>query len=92
MTYAGLGTSLGVLFLLTSTLALYKVTKKRRGIKLKKKLFKQNGGLLLERQLSSNENNVQNTKLFNSKELEKATEHFSKTRIVGKGSQRTVFK
>ena len=66
--------------------------KKRSGIKLKKKFFKQNGGLLLERQLSSNENNVQNTKLFNSKELEKATDNFSKSRILGKGGYGTVFK
>ncbi|XP_030962998.1 wall-associated receptor kinase-like 9 isoform X2 [Quercus lobata] len=87
----GFGTSLGVLFLPT-TWVLYKLIKKRYKIKLKKKFFKKNGGLLLQQQLSSTENNVQNTKLFNSKELEKATDHFSKDRIIGKGGQGTVYK
>ena len=91
-TYAGIGTILGVLFLISITLVLRKVIKKKSEIKLKKKFFEKNGGLLLERQLSSNENNVQNTKLFNSKELEKATDNFSKSRIVGKGGYGTVFK
>ena len=66
--------------------------KKRSEIKLKKKFFEKNGGLLLERQLSSNENNVQNTKLFNLKELKKATDNFSKSRMLGKGGYGTVFK
>ena len=91
LTYAGIG-AIGVLFLISITLVLCKVIKKRSEINLKKKFFEKNGGLLLERQLSSNENNVQNTKLFNSKELEKATDNFSKSRILGKGGYGTVFK
>ena len=91
-TYAGIGTTLGVLFLISITLVLCKVIKKRSEIKLKKKFFEKNGGLLLERQLSSNENNVQNTKLFNLKELKKATDNFSKSRMLGKGGYGTVFK
>ena len=66
--------------------------KKRNKIKLKKKFFKKNGGLLLQQQLSSNDNNVQKTKLFNSKELKNATDHFNKNRILGKGGQGTVYK
>ncbi|KAL0008687.1 hypothetical protein SO802_010189 [Lithocarpus litseifolius] len=87
----GFGTGLGVLFLPT-TWVLYKLIKKKIEIKLKKKFFKKNGGLLLQQQLSSTKNNVQNTKLFNSKELKKATDHFSKDRIIGKGGQGTVYK
>ncbi|KAF3953831.1 hypothetical protein CMV_020758 [Castanea mollissima] len=86
MVIVGFGTSLGVLFLPT-TWVLYKLIKKKNNIKLKKKFFKKNGGLLLQQQLSSTKNNVQNTKLFNSKEIEKATDHFSKDRIIGKGGQ-----
>ena len=91
MTYAGLGTRFGALFLLTITLVLFNVIKKRSETKLKKKFFKKNGGLLLQQQLSSNENNIQNIKLFNLKELEKATDHFSENRIVSNGGQGTVF-
>ena len=66
--------------------------KKRNKIKLKQKFFKRNGGLLLQQQLSSNENNVQKEKLFNSKELENATDRFNENRILGKGGQGTVYK
>ena len=61
-------------------------------MKLKKKFFKRNGGLLLQQQLSSSENNVQKTKVFNSKELENATNRFNENRILGKGGQGTVYK
>jgi serine/threonine protein kinase len=92
LTFAVIGTSLGVLSLLTITWWLYKVIKKRKEIKLKKKFFKRNGGLLLQQQLSSSENNVQKTKLFNSNELENATDRFNENRILGKGGQGTVYK
>ncbi|KAK4594102.1 hypothetical protein RGQ29_017966 [Quercus rubra] len=88
----GFGASLGGLFLLASIWRLYKVIKRRSEIKLKKKFFKRNGGLLLQQQLSSSEHNVQNTKLFNSKELDTATDQFNESRILGKGGQGTVYK
>ncbi|GMY19401.1 wall-associated receptor kinase-like 8 isoform X1 [Fagus crenata] len=87
-----IGTSLGVLSLLIITWWLCKVIKRRKKMKLKKKFFKRNGGLLLQQQLSSSENNVQKTKLFNSKELENATDRFNENRILGKGGQGTVYK
>ena len=58
--------------------------KKRNKINLKKKFFKKNGGLLLQQQLSSNDNNVQKTKLFNSKELRNVTDHFNKNEYLVK--------
>nr|POF24647.1 wall-associated receptor kinase-like 10 [Quercus suber] len=84
--------SFGLLFLLLIIWWLYKVIKKRNKIKLKQKFFKRNGGLLLQKQLSSNENNVQKAKLFNSKELKNATDCFNENRILGKGGQGTVYK
>jgi hypothetical protein len=63
----------------------YKVVKKRRKIKQKNKFFKRNGGLLLQQQLSSHEANIENIKLFSSKDLEKATDHFNVNRILGQG-------
>ena len=66
--------------------------KRRRDMKLKQKFFKRNGGLLLEQQLSSTENHVEQTKIFTSKELEKATDNYHMSRILGQGGQGTVYK
>ncbi|GLU21934.1 hypothetical protein SLE2022_380420 [Rubroshorea leprosula] len=54
--------------------------------------FKQNGGLLLQQQLSSTEGNIGKTKIFSIKELERATDHFNRNRILGQGGQGTVYK
>ncbi|XP_059446758.1 wall-associated receptor kinase-like 10 [Corylus avellana] len=88
----GVSSSLGLLVLLVGGWWSYKVIKKRRRIKQKNKFFKRNGGLLLQQQLSSNEANVDTTKLFNSKDLEKATDRFNVNRILGQGGQGTVYK
>ncbi|XP_075664448.1 wall-associated receptor kinase-like 8 [Castanea sativa] len=84
--------SLGALFLFAIIWCLYRMIKKRNKTKLKQKFFKKNGGLLLQQQLSSNDSTVQKTKLFNSKELKNATNHFNKNRILGRGGQGTVYK
>lgn len=60
--------------------------------KLKKKYFKNNGGLFLQQQLSSSVDIVDKIKLFTSKELEKATNHYNENRILGRGGQGTVYK
>ncbi|KAF5457941.1 hypothetical protein F2P56_022012 [Juglans regia] len=89
----GVSASLGVLFLIFGGWWSYKVIKKRMRIKRKEKLFKQKCGLLLEQQISTNsKDKVENTKLFNSKELEKATDRFCADRIIGHGGQGTVYK
>ncbi|BBN67860.1 wall associated kinase-like 1, partial [Prunus dulcis] len=72
--------------------SVHKIVKKRKITACKKMFFKRNGGLLLEQQLSSGEVNVDKIKLFNSKELEKATNNFSIDRILGQGGQGTVYK
>ncbi|KAF9600616.1 hypothetical protein IFM89_011199, partial [Coptis chinensis] len=71
---------------------LYKKLKKRRTIKLRRKFFKKNGGLLLEQQISSGEGRVDRTKIFVTKELVKATDNFNNSRILGTGGSGTVFK
>nr|XP_015880648.2 wall-associated receptor kinase-like 1 isoform X1 [Ziziphus jujuba var. spinosa] len=82
----------GVIFLHFVLWFLYKVAKKRRKIQRKQKFFKLNGGLLLQQQLCSSEVNVDTVKLFNSKELQKATNRFHVDRILGHGGQGTVYK
>ncbi|KAK3405189.1 hypothetical protein EUGRSUZ_K01438 [Eucalyptus grandis] len=69
--------SLGALLLLLLLWLLYKFMMKRKEIKLKERYFKQNGGLLLQQQLHSSENNVDNSKL---------------TEYSAKGGQGTVYK
>ncbi|GLT28498.1 hypothetical protein SLA2020_034240 [Shorea laevis] len=61
-------------------------------MKLRSQFFKQNGGLLLQQQLSSTEGNVGTTNIFSTKELERATDNFNKNRILGQGGQGTVYK
>ncbi|GLT28489.1 hypothetical protein SLA2020_034190 [Shorea laevis] len=61
-------------------------------MKLRSQFFKQNGGLLLQQQLSSTEGNVEKTKIFSTKELERATDNFNRNRILGQGGQGTVYK
>ncbi|KAM1771196.1 hypothetical protein ACFX11_046048 [Malus domestica] len=88
----GIGSGLGFLLLLLGAWWLHKLIKKTKAIKRKKKFFKQNGGILLEQQLAAGEVNVEKIKLFNSQELEMATDHFNIDRILGQGGQGTVYK
>ncbi|KAJ0020797.1 hypothetical protein Pint_32670 [Pistacia integerrima] len=68
------------------------ITERKKEIKPKEKYFKQNGGLLLQQQLTSSDGSVDRNKLFNSKDLEKATDHFNVNRVLGEGGQGTVYK
>ncbi|KAK8278106.1 hypothetical protein V6Z12_D09G018100 [Gossypium hirsutum] len=88
----GCSTSVGTLLLLLATWSMYKALKRKQKILLKQKYFERNGGLLLQQHLSSNEGNVEKVKLFTSKEMEKATNHYNENRILGQGGQGTVYK
>ncbi|KAG6740118.1 hypothetical protein POTOM_057755 [Populus tomentosa] len=92
MARLGVGVGFGALFLLIGLWWLYRVFKRKRSEKLKKKYFKRNGGLLLQEQLSSGEVNVEKIKMFPSKELDKATDHYNVNRTLGQGGQGTVYK
>ncbi|XP_062079197.1 wall-associated receptor kinase-like 9 [Humulus lupulus] len=85
----GAGFPTGALILVFGMWRLHNFRKKRKAVQQKKAFFK---GLLLEQQMQTSENNVEQTKLFDLKELEKATNHFSMDRILGQGGQGTVYK
>ncbi|XP_058768643.1 wall-associated receptor kinase-like 1 [Vicia villosa] len=88
----GISSSLGSIGFLIGLLFLYKVLKRRMIKKRKEKFFKRNGGLLLQKRMSSGEVNVDRTTLFTLKNLKKATDNFNKDRVLGKGGQGTVYK
>jgi serine/threonine protein kinase len=68
------------------------VLKRRKYMKLKEKLFQQNGGLLLKHQLSNHQNSFEKTKIFTAEELKKATNNYDESRVIGQGGFGTVYK
>ncbi|XP_058767268.1 wall-associated receptor kinase-like 1 [Vicia villosa] len=88
----GISSSLGSIGFLIGLLFLYKFLKRRMIKKRKENFFKRNGGLLLQKRMSSGEVNIDRTTLFTLKDLKKATDNFNKDRVLGKGGQGTVYK
>lgn len=61
-------------------------------MKLKEKFFRQNGGLMLQQQLSKREGSTAETaKIFTARELEKATNNYDESKIIGTGGYGTVY-
>ncbi|KAM5587421.1 wall-associated receptor kinase 3-like [Rosa sericea] len=87
-----LGVSIGFLVLVVLISWIYWVMNKRRLIKLKKKYFKENGGLTLQQQLASHGGAVETAKIFTAEELEKATNNYHADEILGEGAYGTVYK
>ncbi|XVF39219.1 hypothetical protein PTKIN_Ptkin01aG0018000 [Pterospermum kingtungense] len=86
------GTSSGLLCFLVAILLLYLMLKQRQISKLREKYFQQNGGNLLREQLSHRQGCSDNVKIFAAEELEKATNNYHESRILGQGGQGTVYK
>jgi serine/threonine protein kinase len=87
---AGIGISLIVILVGSSWM--YLVLKKRKLIKLKESFFRQNGGFILQQQLSKQQGSRETTKIFIVEELKKATNNFEESRIIGRGGFGTVYK
>ncbi|KAL2237023.1 UNVERIFIED_CONTAM: Wall-associated receptor kinase-like 2 [Sesamum indicum] len=90
--YAGLLIGSGLFILLAVSLWLCKVLRRRRAKQLKQSIFKRNGGLLLQQHISAHDLVLGKMRIFTSKELEKATDRFNESRILGRGGQGTVYK
>ncbi|KAJ0644375.1 putative protein kinase RLK-Pelle-WAK family [Helianthus annuus] len=87
-----LGMGFGFLAVLVATTWLYFVFKKRNLVKLRQKLFQQNGGLLLKQRFITGEGSADLTMVFTAQELEKATNNYAEDRILGRGGYGTVYK
>ncbi|WOK94683.1 wall-associated receptor kinase 3-like [Canna indica] len=88
------GVSSGISILIVIIVAVF-LNKKLKQIKLqrtKERNFSQNHGLLLQKLISTNDVNADRTQIFSLEELEKATNNFDATRIVGQGGHGTVYK
>ncbi|KMZ66950.1 putative Kinase [Zostera marina] len=82
-----------ILLFAGSSFWFYKKSKKAQMKKLRKNYFNQNRRLLEQTLiLQSHENITENTKFFTLKELEKATNKFDETRVIGEGGHGTVYK
>ncbi|KAM3278948.1 hypothetical protein ACQJBY_046319 [Aegilops geniculata] len=88
----GLSCGLGILLLSFSVVFFTRRWKINVQKQLRKNYFRKNQGLLLETLISSDETANENTKIFSLEELEKATDNFDPTRIIGRGGHGMVYK
>ncbi|XP_022152079.1 wall-associated receptor kinase-like 1 [Momordica charantia] len=87
--FALIVSGVGGVMIITLCCFFCELLKKRRHELYKKKLFKQNGGLLLEQKLRENRGRV---KIFTQEELEQATGNYNESRFLGQGGYGTVYK
>ncbi|GKB63853.1 wall-associated receptor kinase 2 [Tanacetum coccineum] len=70
----------------------YFLFKHRIMLKGRKDFFKQNGGIMLEKMLSTCQDPVNKLKIFTEEELNRATDNLNDTNIIGQGGNGTVYK
>lgn len=86
------GISFGFLASIIAVTALYFRNRKLKLIKQREKFFKQNGGTVLKRKLSSYGDKMKTATIFSAQELEKATNNYAEDLVLGKGAYGTVYK
>ncbi|XP_019187826.1 PREDICTED: wall-associated receptor kinase 2-like [Ipomoea nil] len=86
------GLGVGFLSMVIGVTWLYFFIKKRKLIKLREKFFQQNGGLILKQRITTIGDGIEAIKIFTANELEKATNHYSSDRELGRGGNGIVYK
>ncbi|KAL1551983.1 putative wall-associated receptor kinase-like 16 [Salvia divinorum] len=92
ITYIAIGVASGVICLLLGIILLYLELKRRSDNKMKRKFFLQNGGHMLQEKLARREASPEMVTIFSSLELQKATNTFHSSMIIGRGGFGTVYK
>ncbi|KAL8459667.1 hypothetical protein ACS0TY_036962 [Phlomoides rotata] len=88
----GKGVALGVIVLLLSACWLHLEFNRRRNIKMRQQFFLQNGGLLLQEKLIGRQTSSNTARIFSASELQKVTNNFHNSMIIGQGGHGTVYK
>nr|GMD59204.1 putative wall-associated receptor kinase-like 16 [Ipomoea batatas] len=87
-----LGISLGIITKMISCFGLYLKCRQKKSVKMKKKFFKDNGGLILQERVDQGSTSSSTTRIFAAEELKKATNNYDKTRIIGQGGYGIVYR
>ena len=88
----GISSGGGLLFLAVIAGILSRRWKKGVQKRLRRRHFRKNKGILLEQLISSDQDTNDSTKIFSLAELERATDNFDRSRVVGRGGHGTVYK
>nr|POE55804.1 wall-associated receptor kinase 3 [Quercus suber] len=86
------GIGICIIAMLVCSSSLYLIVNQRKLMKIKQRFFQQNGGLILQQQLSRQDNSTNVVKIFTTEELEKATNNYDENLIIGRGGFGTVYK
>ncbi|KAJ8498706.1 hypothetical protein OPV22_009258 [Ensete ventricosum] len=91
-----IGVGSGFIFLLISGMCIYMMYQRKKFIKIKERYFREHGGWILLEEIKAKERYFREQglafKIFAKEELEKATEKYDKSRVLGRGGHATVYK
>ena len=89
---SNIGIGICIIAMLVCSSSLYLIVNQRKLMKIKQRFFRQNGGLILQQQLSGQDNSTNVVKIFTTEELEKAINNYDENLIIGRGGFGTVYK
>lgn len=88
--YNHVGASIGLVVLVVAITCAYSILERRKLHSIKKKYFRQHGGLLLFQEMKSQQGVP--FKIFSEEEVHEATNRFAEQRVIGQGGHGKVYK